>query len=119
MSLIPHCRRVNLRAGQIKAAYQKFPEIPDPKRHGWIPSESHQHIFDPVWSEGPILPDKIIDLVTKDFDGHEDSNSDHKESNGFDGEDSDTDCSSDDYDSEQITQERNHITDTGIGINPN
>ncbi len=41
MSLIPHCRRVNLRAGQIKAAYQKFPEIPDPKRHGWIPSDSH------------------------------------------------------------------------------
>ncbi len=53
-----------------------------------------------MWSEGPILPDKIIDLVTKDFDGHEDSDSDHKESNGFDSEDSDTDYSSDDYDSE-------------------
>ncbi len=61
---------------------------------------THQHVLDPVWSEGPILPDKLIDLVTKDFDGHEDSDSDHKESNGFDSEDSDTDCSSDDYDSE-------------------
>ena len=59
---------------------------------------THQHVLDPVWSEGPILPDKLIGLVTKDFDGHEDS--DHKESNGFDSEDSDTDCSSDDYDSE-------------------
>ena len=53
-----------------------------------------------MWSEGPILPDKLVDLVIKDFDGHEDSDSDHKESNGFDSEDSDTDYSSDDYDSE-------------------
>jgi hypothetical protein len=98
MSLIPHCRRVNLRAGQIKAAHQNFPEIPDPKRHGWIPSDSNEPILEPVWSEGPILPDKLIDLVTKD--GHEDSDSDQEEGNGFDSEDTDTDCSSDDYDSD-------------------
>ena len=59
---------------------------------------THQHVLDPVWSEGPILPDKLFDLVTKDR--HEDSDSDQEEGNGFDSEDTDTDCSSDDYDSD-------------------
>ena len=64
MSLIPHCKRVKLRAGQMKAADQN---ILDCKGHRWVLADSHEgpNVLELVLSEGPILPDKLIDLVTK------------------------------------------------------
>ncbi len=82
-SLVPHCRRVNYRAAQFKCAHLNCPD--PPKGHGWIPTNetllindvaSNEPVIEPVWSEGHILPDRLIDLVTGDNSG---SDSDEEE----------------------------------------
>jgi hypothetical protein len=107
MSLVPHCRRVNYRAAQFKCAHLNYPETPSPKGHGWIPTNEtllvndvacNEAVLEPVWSEGPILPDRLIDLVTEDNSGS-DSDDEEDEDNDDDSDESDMD-ESDDYDSE-------------------
>ena len=48
----------------MKAADQN---ILDRKGHRWVLADSHEgpNVLELVLSEGPILPDKLIDLVTK------------------------------------------------------
>ncbi len=76
-SRVPHCRRANYRAAQFKCAQLNYPETPHHKGHGWIPTNEsisinenvatiNEHVLGPVWLEGPILPDRLIDLVTED-----------------------------------------------------
>ena len=55
------------------------------------------YILEPVWSEGPILPDRLVDLMTQD-NAEEESNVDEDDDNESDESDMDTDGS--DYDSE-------------------
>ncbi len=108
MSLVPHCRRVNYRAAQFKCAHLNYPETPHPNGHGWIPINetpsideyvaSNEPVLEPVWSEGPILPDRLIDLVTEDTSGS-DSDEEEDEDNGDDSDESDMD-EEDEYDSE-------------------
>jgi hypothetical protein len=41
---------------------------------------SNEPVIEAVWSEGPVLPDRLIDLVTEDNsdnDGDEDENEDN------------------------------------------
>jgi hypothetical protein len=108
MSLVPHCRRANYRAAQFKCAHLNYPDTPHPKDHGWIPTDesisinenvsTNEHVLEPVWSEGPILPDRLIDLVTED-NSSSDSDEEEDEDNGDDSDESDMD-ESDEYDSE-------------------
>ena len=58
---------------------------------------TNQHILEPVWSEGPILPERLIDLITED-NAEVESDKDEDDDNESDESDRDTDGS--DYDSE-------------------
>ena len=104
----PHCRRVNYRAAQFKNAHLNFPVTPHPQGHGWIPTnesassnpnlQTNQHnILEPVWSEGPILPDRLIDLMTTDNHNVE---NDQDEDDDNESDESDMDSDGSDYDSE-------------------
>ena len=67
-SLVPHIRRVNYRAGQWKLSHVHKPEIPTPTDHGWVILEG---TLEPVWSEGPVLPARLVDILCSDHDGME------------------------------------------------
>ena len=58
--LVPHIKRVNYRLAQWKQAHLQFVELSSPTDQGWTQSEEY---LEPVWSEGPILPDTLMDLV--------------------------------------------------------
>ena len=104
----PHCRRVNYKAVQFKNAHLNYPDTPHPRGHGWIATNetesinqneaTNEHILELVWSEGPILPDRLIDLITAD-NSDSDSDEDEDEDYGDDSDESDMD-DSDEYDSE-------------------
>ena len=38
--------------------------MPDPTEHGWEMSESG--ILEPKWSDGPILPESLMDIIDID-----------------------------------------------------
>lgn len=89
-SFKPNCKRVNYRACQWKRAHMNYPILPPATEHGWTMVDN---LLEPVWSEGPILPDKLIDIIAQN----------DIESNTDDEEDSDhvdMDYSSDEYDSD-------------------
>lgn len=65
-SLIPHISRVNYRVAQWKLSHVAFPELPSPTSHGWT-MDYETSILEPVWSEGPILPESLAELVTTDI----------------------------------------------------
>ena len=82
-SLVPHIRRVNYQARRIKLSHEMFPEIPEADQgHGWI---KVGNVLEPLWTDGPILPDKLVDLLPEhnsdeldwDSDEEDESNSDH------------------------------------------
>ena len=62
MSLLPPCRftckrlvqRTNYQTLIWKNSHAQFPEIPDPKSHGWKENELGNLDYD--WCEGPIIP---------------------------------------------------------------
>jgi len=91
MSFIPHCRRVNYRVAQFKCTYLNYPQTPHAKGHGWIPTNENEQVLEPVWSERPILPDKLIDIFIEDISDSESCDED---------EESEMDCTSDEYDSD-------------------
>ena len=62
--LHPHIKRVNYRLAQWKQAHIPFVELPDPTEHGWETSESG--ILEPEWSDGPILPESLMDIIDTD-----------------------------------------------------
>ena len=47
-------------------AHEAFPELPSPTSHGWT-IDDETNTLEPVWSEGPILPVSLADLVTPDI----------------------------------------------------
>ena len=59
-SLIPHIRRANYGLSQWKQAHIPFVELPSPTDHGWTFSDNH---LEPIWSEGPILPESLMDII--------------------------------------------------------
>jgi len=58
-------------------------EVPAPTVHGWALSED---ILEPVWSEGPVLPSKVVDIL--DSDMNIDDQQDNEEDSDLDGPDS-------------------------------
>ena len=59
-SLIPHIRRVNFRAAQWKNSHVTMLDIPPAIEHGWAQSGE---FLEPVWSEGPVLPSSLEDIL--------------------------------------------------------
>lgn len=62
MSLIPHIKRANYRACQWKRSHERMPSLPVLNDHGWT-RDPETSSFEPIWSEGPILPKRLIDIV--------------------------------------------------------
>ena len=63
-SLYPHIKRVNLRVSQWKRSYIPIYEMPLVTDHGWVWSEEGH--LEPLWSDGPVLPLNLVDLLDKD-----------------------------------------------------
>ena len=40
-----------------------MPAVPPPTQHGWA---TEDNILEPVWSDGPILPKQLIDILAQD-----------------------------------------------------
>lgn len=92
-SLVPHIKRANYRAAQWKRSDVPIQEIPSPTEHGWTRCGD---FIEPVWSEGPVLPSCLEDILTEVT---HDESSDEEDSD-IDGDD-DSDCSDlDSYDSD-------------------
>ena len=83
-SYITHIWRVNFQVRRLKLSQVMIPEIPNPEDgHGWIRLEGR---LEPHWTDGPILPDKVIDLLSNredDTDPESSSNSDDSDSDGY------------------------------------
>ena len=61
-SLQPHIRRVNFRTYEFKHAHLPDPQLPSPDaKYGWNTDDG---LLEPLWSDGPVLPDSLQDLVT-------------------------------------------------------
>jgi len=61
-SLNPHSRRANYRVAQWKRSHIVSPDIPLPSpQHGWVWENG---LLEPVWSDGPVLPESLYDIVT-------------------------------------------------------
>ena len=61
-SLISHAKRVNYRLGHHKRAKDPIFWSPNPQEnHAWILNE--EGLLEPEWSEGPILPQSLIDIA--------------------------------------------------------
>ena len=66
-SLIPHAKRVNYRLAHHKRAKNPIFWGPNPQEnHGWILNE--EGLLEPEWSEGPILPQSLIDVAEETED---------------------------------------------------
>ena len=63
-SLYPHVKRVNLRVGQWKRSHIPIYEMPLVTDHGWVWNEEGH--LEPLWSDGPVLPLNLVDLLDKD-----------------------------------------------------
>ena len=81
--LIPHIRRVNYRLAQLKQSHLPFVDLSPPTHHGW--AKSDDDILEPVWSEGPFLPESFLDIVEnyKDNNEEESDEEDTGEDNEF------------------------------------
>ena len=62
-NLYPHTRRTNYTVAVWKRAHINKPEIPSPSEsHGWILNQNTS-ILEPIWSDGDILPQQLIDIL--------------------------------------------------------
>jgi len=78
-NLVPHICRVNHRLANYKRADKPIfwhPNPYDPKQ-GWEKTE--EGILEPVWSNGPILPPSLIDLLEKTAEEMEDEDEEEQE----------------------------------------
>ncbi|XP_076324251.1 uncharacterized protein LOC143232559 [Tachypleus tridentatus] len=91
-SLLPHIKRVNYRVAQWKRFDVRMLKLPPPTDHGWVLNDG---ILDPVWSEGPVLPGSLVDIldVNMAYDESEDESDE-------DGPDIESFSSDDDLDNE-------------------
>ena len=71
-SLQMHVERVNYRLAQWKHSHIPIYEMPDPLEHGW----EYDDKLEPKWSNGPILPQKLIDIVPGSEPNEAESDSD-------------------------------------------
>ena len=94
-SLLPHIKRANYRAAQWKRSDVPIQEIPPPTEHGWTRCGD---FIEPVWSEGPVLPSRLADILAE---VNEEEMSDEEDID-VDGDDpNESDCSGlGDYDSD-------------------
>ncbi|XP_046336920.2 uncharacterized protein LOC124118725 [Haliotis rufescens] len=62
-ALEPHIQRVNHRVALYKRADQPFVEKPKPyeEQQGWMRTD--QGVLEPMWSNGPVLPTSLVDLL--------------------------------------------------------
>ena len=67
--LLPHIQRANYRTAQWKRAKMCFVDVPSPSQHGWVVENTH---IEPVWSEGPILPSRLVDILAGCQDNNDD-----------------------------------------------
>ena len=83
-SFKPHLLRANYQARRLKLSDSTCPEIPQPQEgHGWVCIDDKT--VEPQWTDGPILPDNLVDLLEEtDLNSDSDSSSE----NGDDSEDS-------------------------------
>jgi len=67
-SLVPHTQRSNHRLACHKRAHQQIIEKPKPydPDQGWIKSQNG--VLEPKWSNGPILPLSLIDLLNSEWE---------------------------------------------------
>ena len=56
----PHIKRVNYRVAQWKHSDVNVVDLPTPTEHGW---QINHRILESVWSEGPVLPLRLVDLL--------------------------------------------------------
>lgn len=74
-SLSMHVRRVNYQTLIWKAASMQYPDIPEPDGHGWKLTDSGH--LDNNWTDSPILPPEMIDLLTQQSTGSDDEDESH------------------------------------------
>ena len=43
--------------------------MPSPSQHGWVVEDTQ---IEPVWSEGPILPSRLVDILAGGQDNSDD-----------------------------------------------
>ena len=95
-SLVPHIKRANYRAAQWKKADIPIQEIPPPTEHGWTKCEDY---IEPVWSEGPVLPSCLEDILLEIT--AEEETSDGEDTDSAEDDLNESDCSGlDDYESD-------------------
>ena len=66
-----HSEGYYYRSVQWKRAKEGFVDIPSLTQHGWVVEDTH---IEPVWSEGPILPNGLVDVLAG---GQENSDDDY------------------------------------------
>ena len=93
--LLPHIRRANYRVAQWKASHFKKPYIPPPTDHGWV---KEGELLEPLWSDGPILPNRLIDILAERIN---ELDEDTVDDDGDDNDDNENDSSSDESDSDE------------------
>ena len=75
-SLVPHTTRVNYRAACYKRANTPIFEKPKPhdQDQGWVIDDDG--IIEPKWTNGPVLPQSLIDLMADHTETEEDEDAD-------------------------------------------
>lgn len=64
-SLIPHVQRVNYRVACYKRAHQPIFQRPKPYNTGQGWEKTEHGVLEPVWSNGPILPSSLTDVLER------------------------------------------------------
>ena len=75
-SLRQHMKRTNYQVRIWKMPMENYHEIPDPTDHGWTIGLDG---LEPLWSEKPILPTNMIDML----DGLEEHEDDEEGGSGY------------------------------------
>ena len=57
----PHVDRVNYKTCINKLSHIAKPQFPSSESNGWITDKDG--ILQPYWSYGPILPDRLVDIL--------------------------------------------------------
>ena len=66
-ALYQHFKCVKYRVAQWKRAKNAIVDMPPATDHGWIqiPSDESAPILEPYWSDGPVLPPKMVDILVE------------------------------------------------------
>ena len=61
---VPHIRNANYRVAQWKKAQITIFDVPPATSHGWV--EGDDGFLEPIWSDGPVLPPTLVDVLVRD-----------------------------------------------------